>query len=945
MPREHARVAHALKSILAAILVMVVAMLGIETAHAEAEGGPSHGRALECKEVVFIGVRESGANLGHGETVWATYEAMRQALGGHRSVEARWLNYPAHSVDMLGPPENDPARWHRGMEAGAVELQGYLDEARRCNSWIILVGYSQGALVIRLALDGFTSAAPQIQQVAGVVLFGDPARSSGDGLPHLGTGLSEQDGIYVNWAAAVGDVPRTVGYRASWCNTGDDVCENDGLVNMADDIAWDVWGPHGVYRHDGSTAAAGRGIARSLLELGGRPKSESGSANEDSGSGGTVEPSEPGTPGQQSLTLQSGLSVRLPNGRLAGRPVDFSYVVRNNGSTTVRADVFSIAIRGPGNEIRDVECRNGRNISLRPRQTFTCTARRSGLTATGQYTAWADWRQGVTWHQGELGGNATFNLVANASSNLAPNGSFEQGNGHWRKVHCPGGCNLERTVNRTVYLDRPARAHGGRGFLEANTARRDGSVGQDIAIIPRAGEYYWARVWARTTRSTPARMTLALWAIGANDHNAATTVEVGNQWTPVDVVLRVRAGGHRNLRIEFYMGETNVQYNFDDVVLTRHSSAPTVNVSSPFGQLEEVAALGPESIRVSGWAVDKSAPSAATDVEVTVGGRRGQNGVRTVRLGPARRARPDIQTRHPWAGREHGFSETISISGSGDQLICVYSRNLGAGSDTLLGCRTVVMPEPSPSSEVTSPEPPPPPMCAGDRSPSSLTVQWIAPDPNPLLEGFEAQVSADGEAWQSLPVLGPTERKLVYTRAVPDASYRFRIRLVAGGVTSDFSNPSGPCVRHEGDRELPTPILSDGGFSSFASDQYLTSAHADVFRLYWAFFGREPDLAGAEYWADQVDRCASLSDITWVFGNSAEFQQTYGILTNDQYVELVYNNVLSRYPDAEGRFYWRALLDSTELSRSEMMLYFSVSEEFRTQRAFPSDARHATSCS
>ena len=144
----------------------------------------------------------------------------------------------------------------------------------------------------------------------------------------------------------------------------------------------------------------------------------------------------------------------------------------------------------------------------------------------------------------------------------------------------------------------------------------------------------------------------------------------------------------------------------------------------------------------------------------------------------------------------------------------------------------------------------------------------------------------------------------------------------------------------------PTASAAGGtDFESYAIRPELTRDHADVFRLYWAFFDRKPDVSGASYWAGRFDRCASLLDITWSFSNSTEFQTRYGDLGNGAYVDLVYANVLNRKPDAEGRRYWTRLLDRGELIQPEVMLYFSLGQEFRNRHPLPSDARSSGGCS
>ena len=134
-------------------------------------------------------------------------------------------------------------------------------------------------------------------------------------------------------------------------------------------------------------------------------------------------------------------------------------------------------------------------------------------------------------------------------------------------------------------------------------------------------------------------------------------------------------------------------------------------------------------------------------------------------------------------------------------------------------------------------------------------------------------------------------------------------------------------------------------FSAYSASSGLAEVHADVFRLYWAFFDREPDLNGAQYWVEVYDTCATLLDITWSFSNSVEFKNRYGNLSNEQYVNLVYANVLNRSPDDEGKAYWLRLLDSGELIQAEVMLYFSAGAEFKRLHPLPSDGRAYGGCS
>lgn len=105
---------------------------------------------------------------------------------------------------------------------------------------------------------------------------------------------------------------------------------------------------------------------------------------------------------------------------------------------------------------------------------------------------------------------------------------------------------------------------------------------------------------------------------------------------------------------------------------------------------------------------------------------------------------------------------------------------------------------------------------------------------------------------------------------------------------------------------------------------------ASVYRLYCAYFLRYPDSAGYQYWLDihatgQMD----LRQISDFFSASQEFVLTYSSLTNGEFIDLVYRNVMERAPDREGYEYWLRLMDDGRVTRGYLMLFFSDSNEFR----------------
>ncbi len=87
------------------------------------------------------------------------------------------------------------------------------------------------------------------------------------------------------------------------------------------------------------------------------------------------------------------------------------------------------------------------------------------------------------------------------------------------------------------------------------------------------------------------------------------------------------------------------------------------------------------------------------------------------------------------------------------------------------------------------------------------------------------------------------------------------------------------------------------------SVDYRTS-DADTLRLYRAFLSREPDIEGAKYWIGQTRSGATLDDLAYGFARSDEFVTEYGDLNNDDFLTLIYDNMLGRVADQGGFDYW-----------------------------------------
>lgn len=183
-----------------------------------------------------------------------------------------------------------------------------------------------------------------------------------------------------------------------------------------------------------------------------------------------------------------------------------------------------------------------------------------------------------------------------------------------------------------------------------------------------------------------------------------------------------------------------------------------------------------------------------------------------------------------------------------------------------------------------------------------------------------------GSTTISSTTVAATDRAITVPGYLPAGTYEIYITGVGtGGVSSPVvlsvtsTNASAPTYTNC--RQAPVnPIFNT-----------TNSVNASVYRLYCAYFLRYPDMAGFNFWFDtHVNGGWSLEKISDFFADGTEFGTTYGSLNNDQFVTLIYNNVLSRSPEPVGYAFWVNQLNTGGFTRGEVMLFFSQSDEFRS---------------
>ncbi|MBK5224287.1 MAG: DUF4214 domain-containing protein [Acidimicrobiia bacterium] len=151
-------------------------------------------------------------------------------------------------------------------------------------------------------------------------------------------------------------------------------------------------------------------------------------------------------------------------------------------------------------------------------------------------------------------------------------------------------------------------------------------------------------------------------------------------------------------------------------------------------------------------------------------------------------------------------------------------------------------------------------------------------------------------------------------------------------IVGDYTQV-GVGVTYTGDRTYVTFRFAKGAtppavvVGTSAPVVSTSEATAQVRRLYLAFFERQPDASGSGHWVGQLINGLPLGAVSQEFVKSQEFRSTYGSLSNDQFVSVVYRNVLDRGADADGHAYWTDKLNRG-MSRGGVMVNFSESAEF-----------------
>ncbi len=162
--------------------------------------------------------------------------------------------------------------------------------------------------------------------------------------------------------------------------------------------------------------------------------------------------------------------------------------------------------------------------------------------------------------------------------------------------------------------------------------------------------------------------------------------------------------------------------------------------SDPIGYLDQVIPSGSTAITLQGWAADPDNLALPLTVRATLDGVSAGQVVTAV-------SRPDV-VKARLTGPTPGFAMTLAAK-PGSHTVCVTAVNIGAGANTSLGCRTVVVPAPIGSTPTAAEIAARSPFGALEKvnaSGNTVTLTGWAADPDNLAQPLKINAGYNGSA-------------------------------------------------------------------------------------------------------------------------------------------------------------------------------------------------------
>lgn len=147
--------------------------------------------------------------------------------------------------------------------------------------------------------------------------------------------------------------------------------------------------------------------------------------------------------------------------------------------------------------------------------------------------------------------------------------------------------------------------------------------------------------------------------------------------------------------------------------------------------------------------------------------------------------------------------------------------------------------------------------------------------------------------------------------------------LAALGLGTSRETIASAFFESEPFKILSFPIVEGG---AFVANEYAK----DLYSLYHAAFGRNPDGEGYDFWNNKLSNGTFGKDeVLSLFTSSPEWNGNVGQLDNAELVDYLYDTALKRHGDDDGRQFWISFLDAGH-SKSQMVMEFAYSTEHQT---------------
>lgn len=203
----------------------------------------------------------------------------------------------------------------------------------------------------------------------------------------------------------------------------------------------------------------------------------------------------------------------------------------------------------------------------------------------------------------------------------------------------------------------------------------------------------------------------------------------------------------------------------------------------------------------------------------------------------------------------------------------------------------------------------------------SIPISWDG-----LSEGAEFFTVNLGSPSVGSAVLGPRQRTVVMVQKAPEELYLSKVFSRVLGRAPSAADLAAYGAALLGGRTRDATLLE-----LLASPEHERRQLKLVIRLYLHGFLRAPDYAGLMAWSQALRNGQQTPvSVAQAFATSAEFLAKYGQLTDTQFVQQLYRNVLGREADSAGLAGWVSRL-SGGASRGEVLLGFSESPEAKAR--------------